>query len=114
MPLKRFISLIVLQEVPGSYVAGVWGELSSAGAEGVSTIGHCVLAYPEASLLSRLPDTALPWFPTVFESLVPSVGGTCFCLNCLSGGRDNPPFLFSLKPFSLQALSKLRRILPPN
>lgn len=39
MPLKRFISLIVLQEVPGSYVAGVWGELSSAGAEGVSAIG---------------------------------------------------------------------------
>lgn len=39
MPQKRFISLIVLQEVPGSYVAGVWGELSSVGAEGVSTIG---------------------------------------------------------------------------
>lgn len=62
MPLKRFISLIVLQEVPGSYVAGVRGELSSAGAEGVSTIGHCVLAIPTLKLPSS-PDCQILPFP---------------------------------------------------
>lgn len=59
MPLKRFISLIVLQEVPGSYVAGVWGELSSAG---VSAIGRCVLAIPTLKLPSS-PDCQILPFP---------------------------------------------------
>lgn len=58
MPLKRFISLIVLQEVPGSYVAGVWGELSSAGA----AIGRCVLAIPTLKLPSS-PDCQILPFP---------------------------------------------------
>lgn len=61
MHLKRFISLIVLQEVPRSYVAGVWGELSSAGAEGVSAVGR-VLAIPTLKLPSS-PDCQILPFP---------------------------------------------------
>lgn len=96
---EEIVSLIALQEVLGSSVTRVWvrGSLCLPQPVAIGPMGGCPhlgtvtapsVASQPCSFPPVLPDAVLPCFPTVFGSLVLSVGGTCLCLNCLPGSGE--------------------------